>query len=268
MSSYAVTGASRGLGFEFVNQLSANPSNHVFGLVRDPKNAKKLQELAASKKNVHVVKAEITDPKSLKAAAAAVAKVTGGSLGILINNAGLVEEEVFLLSPTDFEGKEADLERVVDQSIKTNVLGVIYAVNAFLPLIRAGKTKKIINLSTGMADEEVILTTEISQAVPYSLSKAALNTVNAKYAVQLKPEGVVVSAISPGWVDTSTTEPTEGDKQAYNWMLGQFRKMAPELPGQLTAKDSVKMQLDTIEKLTIEDSGKFISHHGPNTQWF
>lgn len=234
---------------------------------------------------MHIIQAEISEPKSIRAAAAEVAKITGGSLDVLINNAALVSEEHSALSPGDItESNEAAFAKDVHDSITTNVLGVIYTVNAFLPLIKKGKSKKVITISTGMADEDLILGTEIAAAVPYSLSKGAVNVVVTKYAAQYKQDGIVFSAISPGWVDTATRErewprwlkvavedanfgsATEADKAAYNWMLASFQKVAP-IKGKLSTEDSVKMQLDTINKLTIKDTGKFISHHG-DRDWF
>lgn len=48
------------------------------------------------------------------------------------------------------------------------------------------------------------MATEFVISAPYSISKAAVNMVNAKYAVQYKPEGFVFLALSPGLVDTGT----------------------------------------------------------------
>jgi NAD(P)-dependent dehydrogenase (short-subunit alcohol dehydrogenase family) len=57
--------------------------------------------------------------------------------------------------------------------------------NALLPLILKGQEKKIVHISTGMADTDLVLKSGVSYAVPYSASKAALNLVVAKYAAEL-----------------------------------------------------------------------------------
>lgn len=83
-----------------------------------------------------------------------------------------------------------------------NVLGVIYTINTFLPLIRKGTAKKVLTLSSGQGDLDFALQVGIPNAVPYSVSKAAVNMVVVKYAVRFKPEGIVFLSISPGWVNT------------------------------------------------------------------
>jgi len=74
----------------------------------------------------------------------------------------------------------------------------------FLPLLRKGTVKKVIIISSGMGDPDLVLSTGISNQAPYSISKAAVNMVVAKYAAEYKAEGFVFLALSPGLVDTLT----------------------------------------------------------------
>lgn len=90
--------------------------------------------------------------------------------------------------------------------IEVNALGPIYVTNAFISLLRAGSTKKVVIISSGIGDLDFTLESGISRSVPYSISKAAVNMVNAKYAVELKPEGFTFLAISPGFVQTTAAE--------------------------------------------------------------
>ena len=62
--TYVVTGASRGLGLEFVKQISAQ-GHTVFALVRNPEGADRLQALKDDKK-VFVIKADATSEDSIK----------------------------------------------------------------------------------------------------------------------------------------------------------------------------------------------------------
>lgn len=82
------------------------------------------------------------------------------------------------------------------------MLGVIYTTNAFLPLLKAGTTKKVISISTPGADLDLIVATEGTQDAAYCVSKAALNMVVAKYAAQYKKDGFTFLALSPGLVQT------------------------------------------------------------------
>jgi short-subunit dehydrogenase len=105
MPSYVVTGASRGLGvchthfplvgshanktqYEFIRQLSKDQSNIVVGLVRN-KVATDERLAKDSIKNVTILEADITDFAAQQEAATQTAKLTGGSLDYLINNAAL-----------------------------------------------------------------------------------------------------------------------------------------------------------------------------------
>ena len=111
MPSYVVTGSSKGLGvspkppiprktkqsltshqFAFLQLLSKNPSNTIIGLARNASSLESKLEKAGIP-SIHVLEADVADLKSLKKAAEATAKITGGSLDVLINNAALVSEE-------------------------------------------------------------------------------------------------------------------------------------------------------------------------------
>lgn len=83
-----------------------------------------------------------------------------------------------------------------------NIFGPIATINAFLPLIRAGKAKKIVHISTGLADPDFNRVSQIPAQVGYSTSKAAAVVLIAKYASELAPEGIKVVSLSPGWVAT------------------------------------------------------------------
>ncbi|KAG9127916.1 hypothetical protein FRC07_007567 [Ceratobasidium sp. 392] len=89
--SYLITGASKGLGLEFVDQLSAAPDTLVFGLVRNPDTSVKLRDLQSQRKNIHIVTADVRNLQELNDAVKQVTAVTGGSLDWLINNAGFIE---------------------------------------------------------------------------------------------------------------------------------------------------------------------------------
>lgn len=94
------------------------------------------------------------------------------------------------------------LAKDLTTSFTTNVVGVIQTINVFVPLLRKGTEKKVLTLSTGMADADIINQVEIDVAAPYSISKAAVNVAVAKYNALYKKEGILFMAISPGYVDT------------------------------------------------------------------
>ncbi|KAL6305096.1 short-chain dehydrogenases/reductase [Sparassis latifolia] len=266
MPSYVVTGASRGLGLEFVRQLSANKENTVFGLVRNLAGSPALLELQKSRSNLHVLKADILDLPALEAAAADIAKITGGSLDYLINNAAYVDDETREISLDAFPD-EKTLAEGMQKSFNVNVIGVLHTTNTFLPLLKKGSVKKVVSLSTGLADLEFTRASGSAVHVPYSVSKAALNMVVVKYGARFKDEGFTFLAISPGLVNTSLRPPTPEELVGIKQMVTQFMSAAPGWNGQpITPEVSVKHMLDTIRKTTVADTGAFISHFG-NKQW-
>lgn len=71
-----------------------------------------------------------------------------------------------------------------------------------MPLVLKGDKKKVITLTTGFADAELTSQFNVSEAGPYSISKAAVNMLVAKYSAQYAKDGVLFLAISPGVVET------------------------------------------------------------------
>ncbi|KAF8215777.1 hypothetical protein K438DRAFT_1659037 [Mycena galopus ATCC 62051] len=261
MSSYVVTGAARGIGLEYVNQLSADSKNTVFAIVRNKATATKLADL--SRNNITVLQADVTDANALKLAATEVSKVTGGKLDYLINNAGKSNHPGLTLD--NYPSPEA-LERDLFDNFKTNTIGAIHCTNAFLPLLKNGSAKKVISITSGMGDLEVTLLSESVAEATYAISKAALNMVVAKYAAQYKAEGFTFLAICPGMVSTDIL-PTESESAGEFKLLSEMMaRFGPDFKGPITPEESVKMQLGVINRWTVDKSGAYVSRHG-NKQW-
>ena len=65
-----------------------------------------------------------------------------------------------------------------------------------------GAVKKVIALSSGMGEIEWTNSLDMDMAVPYSMSKAALNMAIAKFNAAYRKEGILFMAVSPGAVDS------------------------------------------------------------------
>lgn len=85
--------------------------------------------------------------------------------------------------------------------LQTNVIGQIHLFNLFLPLVLKGKTKKVITITTGVADLDLTNQCGVDVAALYSMSKAAMNIIVAKFSAQYKKDGVLFLGISPGLVE-------------------------------------------------------------------
>jgi len=90
---YFVTGATQGLGYEFVRQLRERPGAIVFATSRDPDRATRLSSLT-DKGNVHIVKiTEQPEQVNEALAAAEMVKKVAGKVDVVIANAGIIHHE-------------------------------------------------------------------------------------------------------------------------------------------------------------------------------
>ncbi|KAF2763212.1 NAD(P)-binding protein [Pseudovirgaria hyperparasitica] len=262
MPSYVIAGASRGLGLQFIKTLSQDPSNTVIALARNPSS---VHPLLPSLPNIHLLAADLTDPSSLRAAAASTSTLTNGTLDYLLINGAWINLTTQSIAPTDLASpaNEPQLLTDVDTAFKTNFAGPLLCATAFLPLVRAGQQRKIVVISTGMADAEFVRVAGVWAALVYSASKAAVNMLVAKLAVELKDDGIVVASLSPGLVDT---DGTEASKKNFEMLMPMFRKYEPEFQGPITPRESVEMQIRVIQGLTMAHAGQMWSHLG-NQRW-
>ena len=97
--------------------------------------------------------------------------------------------------------KVEEIDAVSSQLSQTNVVGNIHLFHLFLPLVLKSKIKKIITISTGLADLDVTNECEIDIGALYAASKAAMNVIVAKFNAQYKKDGVLFLSISPGLVE-------------------------------------------------------------------
>ncbi|KAL7311853.1 hypothetical protein PS15m_009568 [Mucor circinelloides] len=238
--AYVVTGASRGLGLEFVAQLAAK-GNTVFACARNPDSAANLQKLVDNK-HVFTVKLDVTNYESVKAAADEISKKAPEGIDVLINNAGIAGEAPEIVVETLLE---SDLAKI----FHTNVIGVSNVTKEFLPLLqKRGKdhVKKIVNISSLLGSIECI-----NQLFPagnqpaYNISKAALNMYTKMLANNLAKDNFIVYSSNPGWVPTD---------------LG-----GPNAP--LQAVDSIRGQLAKLESATAKDNGGFFDYDGKSLPW-
>ncbi|KAM0511803.1 hypothetical protein ACHAPE_009479 [Trichoderma viride] len=269
MSAYLITGVSRGIGFEFLKQLSSNPSNIVIGLVRDKSATdEKIKTELSKSSNVHILEADITDYDALQKSALDIAKITP-KLDYIIANAAFVSTWSAYDAIGDLGNSPQELQKDLLDSFNINVVGNIHLFNLYMPLVLKGSVKKVITISSGMADPDFVAKYKIASGAPYSISKAAMNVAVAKFSAQYSKDGVLFMSISPGLVDTGGfVNTTEEQQKGAMEMVAKFAEYAPNFTGPVTPEVSVKQVLSVINKANIEsgDSGSFVSHLG-NKKW-
>ncbi|KZV83817.1 NAD(P)-binding protein [Exidia glandulosa HHB12029] len=231
---YLITGVSRGIGLEWLDDLTRTvPDAVVIGVARNPEKAPKLQELASSRKNLHVVKGDVTSTESVEHIIAETKKFGGGKLDYLINNAAVLGDRLSI-----FDVPLEDYASVFD----INVTGTIRITLAALPLLRAGSKKVIFNVSSFVGSNAWLLSQpDAIPTAPYCVSKAALNMFNSTLAKEVEKEGIIAVSVSPGYVATD---------------------MNKGATGTISVQESVTAQKTILHKLTTSDNGKFYSHDG------
>lgn len=141
---------------------------------------------------VEVIPLDVTDEAGVQAAAEALQQ-RGLPLDVLVNNAGILLDE---------SGRLLELDaQVLRRTLETNALGPLRMAQAFAPLMPQGG--RIVNVSSGGGQ----LSAPSSWAPAYCLSKTALNALTVQLAEALKPRGIAVNAVCPGWVRTDMGGP-------------------------------------------------------------
>ena len=212
-----VTGGNKGIGYEVAAQLAAKNFQVFIGA----RNEKAGREAAIEIGNdAAFLKIDVTDEKSIHAAAAEFAK-WAGHLDVLVNNAGILlenDESILKITPAIFE-----------TTLRTNTLGPLLVTQAFKSLLQKSLAPRIVNVSSGSGQ----LTDGADGWAPaYSISKTALNGVSVQLAAAL-PD-FAVNSVCPGWVRTdmggsSATRSVEQGAAGIVWL-------AADAPQNLTGK--------------------------------
>ncbi|USP81336.1 NAD(P)-binding protein [Curvularia clavata] len=269
MPTYVIVGASRGLGYQYLKTLSKDSENIVIGIARNSSKVQTQIDADGLPGSVHVVHGDMAAAASITAAARCVSSISDTVDYLIINGAYINDGETFFMKPSDFTGKEALFEMELGKSMATNASGVLFTINAFIRLVQRSDIKKIVVVSTGISSPEFISTVGLVDALPYSMSKTAVNLLVQKFAIEYKEEGIIFLSLSPGLVATASESlSTISDERlaAFKLLSERFLKYEPNFTGPISPEESVEKQLMVIHNITLRDSGAFLSHHG-NQRW-
>jgi NAD(P)-dependent dehydrogenase (short-subunit alcohol dehydrogenase family) len=231
MPSALITGANRGLGLEFARQYLAE-GWQVYVTCRDPDSASELQRLAdASDDKLQILALDVTDPASVKSAAA---ELDGQAIDLLLNNAGIGGPRGQTIGNIDYEA----WMKVLD----VNTMGPMRVSEAFVDHVAKSERKLIVTLTSGMGS---LADNTSGGSIAYRSSKAAVNMVMRSLAIDLALRSITCVVINPGWVLTDMGGPH----------------------ATLTPVESVTMLRGLIETLRPAQSGKFFNYGGREYAW-
>lgn len=183
-----VTGAGRGIGRSIALGLAAEGYD-VALLGRTQEN---LDSVAAEIEGTMVTTAvvDVADPAAVDAAVAVTVEAFGG-IGLVVNNAGVIEEREVALAEDDV----VDAWRVVE----TNVRGPLNLTRAVLPGMLAQGGGRIVNVNSGAGHRPV------RTGTGYGISKGALSRLTTIVDAQYRDRGIAVFDLAPGVVATDMT---------------------------------------------------------------
>jgi len=218
-----VTGSNRGIGLEFCKQLKQRGFD-VIATCR--KASSELQAL-----DVEVIEnVEVSDPTSLNAL---VDKLAGRQIDWLINNAGIAGG--LGLSDINVAAVES-----FKRQYEVNSLGPLLTTQILSGNLTSGSKVGLVTSRMGS-----IADNDSGGSYAYRMSKAALNAAGKSLSIDLKPQGIAVGILHPGWVRTD--------------MTGHG--------GLIDTDESVDGLLKRMDELSLDNTGTFWHTNGEVLPW-
>jgi NAD(P)-dependent dehydrogenase (short-subunit alcohol dehydrogenase family) len=214
MQSVLITGANKGFGLEVIKVYCRNDWR-TFPLIRRQKDAGYLKGKFGE--NCHPITAEISSDSVIVKISETI-KQNGGSLDILINNAGNIVKNRGLES--------ADPDDIIEH-FNIHCMGVLRCVKGALPYLEKTISPKIINISSRWGS--IANTTRGSGGISgliysYKIAKSAQNMLTACLNHELAKKRIIVQSVHPGRLKTSVAppdadlDPALAAERLYNWI--------------------------------------------------
>lgn len=236
-----ITGAGRGLGLEFARQCLAR-GDEVVACLRRPEAAPELIALgAAGPGRLHRVALDLADADSIAAAGATIERSVEG-IELLVNSAGInamsagvaAERRNLRLGQLEPDG--------LVEFVRVNAVGPMLVLQRLTAALAAAPGARVLNISSWLGS---IGDSTRGGNYGYAMSKAALNMLTRRAALDLRERGITVVAVNPGWVRTDMGGPG----------------------AQLEPAESVAGMLALAERLFPRDAGGFYDWNGAPRRW-
>ena len=225
-----ITGSNRGIGLELCHQYAQSGWN-VHACCRQPESAAELIKLASEYKNISVHSLDVADTQQIKALAKRLDSVP---VDILFNNAGVYGQGDGWFGNTD--------EEKWLQCFRINTIAPLKMMESFVNHVCSSEHKIIATMSSKMGS---MADNGSGGSYVYRSSKAAVNAVMTSAAIDLKPQGIKVATLHPGWVKTDMGGPS----------------------GEISSEQCVTQLRQILSELTLDTSGGFFDIDGSIIPW-
>jgi NAD(P)-dependent dehydrogenase (short-subunit alcohol dehydrogenase family) len=207
-----ITGGSSGIGAEVARLLTADGWQCVLVARGEERLRALAEELGAE--------AEVCDVADREAVGALAERVVSRhpSIKLLVNNAGVPGKADFV---------DGDPERI-ENVMRINYFGGIWCLRAFLPSLEAAAPSDVVNVVS------VAGTVALPPSGPYSASKHAQLAFSRAVAAQLRPRGIRVHTILPGFAPTAGFPEPSVLPKALEWTVIQPERIARTIVRSIT----------------------------------
>lgn len=190
-----ITGAGRGIGKTIALKLAESGADIVLADM-SPEVAEVRVEVESLGRKCLTFEADVTDLEAIETMVKKIIEELG-SIHILINNAGITQDNLFMRM------KPEQWSKVID----VNLNGVFNVTKAVIRPMVKQRTGKIINISS------VVGFSGNPGQVNYSSTKSALVGFTKSLAREVGARGVTVNAVAPGFIDTAMTQALNKSQQ-------------------------------------------------------
>ena len=226
-----VTGANRGLGLGLVKKFLRNNEK----VICTTRNISKSKELILCKEkyndNLEICELDLLDKDSPNILSNFLGDET---IDLFINNAGVIGH-----SAQHF--KSISLNHWIEV-LKVNLIAPLLITQSIIKNIEKSSERKIYFISSKVGSIE---DNKSGGMYIYRSSKTALNQVVKSLSIDLKPLGISVISLHPGWVRTEMGGPN----------------------ALISVEESVNGMVDVISNTSIINSGQFINYDGTRLPW-
>ena len=230
MINVLITGANRGLGLGFVKKYLEKNAN-VLCTTRDILSSKELLKCKERyPNNIEIFELDLLKENGAETLAN---QLNGMPIDILINNAGVGSSNQHF---------EAVSSKPWLEVLKVNLIAPLIITQSLFENVKKSSAKKIYFLSSQLGS---IGDNTSGGMYIYRSSKTGLNQVVKSLSVDLKPKGITVVSLHPGWVKTDMGGPN-----------------AP-----VSIDKSIEGMIKVIERTDINDTGRFLNYDGTELPW-